>query len=110
MSIFGVHRRIAQMHFVGAFGSPFPVFGGDDLLVETQDCSGTWRLLNLGTTFVSPYANLNLASSHEMQLRELGTVFDIDGSAYLVDINGFTYPLVRKNGLWQFLVRFPSVD
>ena len=52
-------RAVAQMHFVGAFGSPFPVFGGDDLLVETQDCSGTWRLLNLGTTFVSPYANLN---------------------------------------------------
>ena len=103
-------RAVAQMHFVGAFGSPFPVFGGDDLLVETQDCCGTWRLLNLGKTFVSPYANLNLASSHEMQLRELGTVFEIDGSAYLVDKNGFTYPLVRKNGLWQFLVRFPSVD
>ena len=103
-------RAIAQMQFVGAFGSPFPVFGGDDLLVEIQDCNGIWRILNLGQTFVSPYANLNLASSHEMQLRELGTVFEINGSAYLVDKNGVTYPLVRKCGLWQFRIRFPSVD
>ena len=102
-------RMLAQMKFIGATGDPFSVFGGDDLLVEVVDSSGTWRVLNLGKSFVSPYANLDLASSHQMQLRNLGTVFEMNGSAYLVDLAGNSYPLVRKNGLWQFQIRFPKI-
>ena len=103
-------RMLAQMKFIGATGDQFSVFGGDDLLVEVVDSSGTWRVLNLGKSFVSPYANLDLASSHQMQLRNLGTVFEMNGSAYLVDLAGNSYPLVRKNGLWQFQIRFPKIE
>ena len=103
-------RMLAQMKFIGATGDPFSVFGGDDLLVEVVDSNGTWRVLNLGKSFVSPYANLDLASSHQMQLRNLGTVFEMNGSAYLIDLAGNSYPLVRKNGLWQFQIRFPNME
>ena len=96
--------------FIGVSGSPFPVFGGDDMLGYIQDVSGTWRLKNFGKAFVSPYANLDLASTFEMQSQELGTVFELDGSAWLVDEDGVSYPLYRKDGLWQFQIRFPPND
>ena len=75
-----------------------------------QDISGTWRLKNFGKAFVSPYANLDLASTFEMQSQELGTVFELDGSAWLVDEDDVSYPLYRKDGLWQFNIRFPPHD
>ena len=74
-------KALARLMFMGVAGSPFPVFGGDDLVVYIQDVSGTWRLKNLGKAFVSPHANLDLASSYEMQTHDLGTVFELNGSA-----------------------------
>ena len=100
-------KALARLMFMGVAGSPFPVFGGDDLIVYMQDVSDTWRLKNFGKAFVSPHANLDLASSYEMQTHELGTVFELDGSAWLIDRDGVHYPLFRKNGLWQFQIRFP---
>ena len=99
-------KALARMMFVGVSGSPFPVFGGDDMLGYIQDVSGTWRLKNFGKAFVSPYANLDLASTFEMKSQDLGTVFELDGSAWLVDEDGVSYPLYRKDGLWQLYFVF----
>ena len=75
-----------------------------------QDTSGIWRLKNFGKAFVSPHANLDLASSFEMQSKDLGTVFELNGTAWLIDEDGVYYPLFRKDGLWQFNIRFPASD
>ena len=56
-------KALACMMFIGVAGSPFPVFGGDDMVGYIQDTSRIWRLKNFGLAFVAPYANLNLASS-----------------------------------------------
>ena len=59
-------QALAEMKFVGVAGSSFPVFGGDDMIVEIKDLMGTWRRKNFGKAFVSPHANLDLASAFEM--------------------------------------------
>ena len=74
-------KALARMMFIGVAGSPFPVFGGDDMIGYIQDTSGIWRLKNFGKAFVSPHANLDLASSFEMQSKDLGTVFELNGTA-----------------------------
>ena len=91
-------EALAELMFVGVSGSPFPVFGGDDMVAEIQDMMGIWRSKNFGKAFVSPHANLDLASSYEMQSHELGTIFELDGSAWLVDSDGIYFPLIRKDG------------
>ena len=80
------------MMFQGASGSPFPVFGGGDKVAEIPDMDGIWRRKNFGIAFVSPHANLDLASSFEMQAHDLGTIFELNGSAWLVDHDGIYYP------------------
>ena len=75
-----------------------------------EDLSGLWRLKNVGKAFVSPHANLDLASFFEMQSKDLGTVFELNVSAWLVDEDDNHYPLYRKYGWWQFNIRFPAPD
>ena len=83
-----------QLNFIGANGAPFAIFGGGDCIVEILNDGGIWTRVNLGKAFVSN-GNLDLASSHQMQLNDFGTIFSVNGKAYLLHKNGDLFPLFR---------------
>ena len=99
-------KALAVLDVIGAGGRAFKAYGGDCMIVHICDIDNVWREVNLGLGFISPDANLDLASSHQMQLHNLGSIFEYDGNAYIESRGGHKFPLYRHGGLWKFDVRF----
>ena len=88
----------------------FSVFGGDDMILSIKNDMGNWILKNFGETYVSNQATADLMSTHQMQLKKIGTTFDINESksAFMFDDDGNRFPLKRSGGLWKFDIKFPT--